>query len=178
LLKNSKCSKLLQIERERRPHRYEPNATCLDSNGRRERDISRSVQIYKQAKKRVADCTVHTDTDVAGRTTRGKTYDIGSGIQIVAGDLACLAANGAMTCGPVQWPPRVIHYLVKTYVVGQSQPRDLRAGAKTWQRATNRRATTCYLLYIWHEIYISLNVRVVWAATGPGLSPNPWSRTI
>jgi hypothetical protein len=38
LLKNSKCSESLQIERERRPHRHEPNATHLGSNGRRERE--------------------------------------------------------------------------------------------------------------------------------------------
>jgi hypothetical protein len=73
LLKNSKCSESLQIERERRPHRYEPNATRLGSNGRREREISRSVQNDKQAKKRDADCTVRTGTaDVAVRTTRGR----------------------------------------------------------------------------------------------------------
>jgi hypothetical protein len=78
LLKNSKCSKSLQIEREHRPHRYEPNATRLGSNGRREREISRSVQNDKQAKKRDVDCTVrtvHTDADMAGRTTRGRPYD-------------------------------------------------------------------------------------------------------
>jgi hypothetical protein len=78
LLKNSKCSESLQIERERRPRRYEPNATHLGSNGRREREISRSVQNDKQAKKRDADCTVRTvrtDADVAGRTTHGRPYD-------------------------------------------------------------------------------------------------------
>jgi hypothetical protein len=36
LLKNSKCLKSLQIKRECRPHRYEPNATHLGSNGHRE----------------------------------------------------------------------------------------------------------------------------------------------
>jgi hypothetical protein len=51
LLKNSKCSKSLQIERERRPRRHEPNATRLGSNGRREREISRSIQNDKHAKK-------------------------------------------------------------------------------------------------------------------------------
>jgi hypothetical protein len=51
LLKNSKCSESLQIKRERRPRRYEPNATCLGSKGRREQEISRSVQNDKQAKK-------------------------------------------------------------------------------------------------------------------------------
>jgi hypothetical protein len=68
LLKNSKCSESLQIERERRSHHYKPNATHLGSNGRWEREISRSVQNDKQAKKRDADCTVrtvHTDADVA-----------------------------------------------------------------------------------------------------------------
>jgi hypothetical protein len=65
LLKNSKCSESLQIKRERRPRRYEPNATRLGSNGRRKREISRSVQNDKQAKKRDVDCTVRTDVDVA-----------------------------------------------------------------------------------------------------------------
>jgi hypothetical protein len=73
LLKNSKCSESLQIEQECRPHRYEPNATRLGSNRRREREISRSVQNDKQAKKRDVDCTVRTDADVAVRTTRGRT---------------------------------------------------------------------------------------------------------
>jgi hypothetical protein len=36
LLKNSNCSKLLQIEREHRHHRYESNVTHLGSNGCRE----------------------------------------------------------------------------------------------------------------------------------------------
>jgi hypothetical protein len=53
------CSKIqsdsesLQIEQERRPHRHEPNATRLGSNRRRMREISRSVQNDKQAKKNV-----------------------------------------------------------------------------------------------------------------------------
>jgi hypothetical protein len=39
--------------KERRPHHHEPNATRLGSNGRRMREISRSVQNDKQAKKNV-----------------------------------------------------------------------------------------------------------------------------
>jgi hypothetical protein len=52
------CSKiqsawnLLQTGQERRSRRYEPNATHFVSNGRREQDISRSIRIVKQAKKR------------------------------------------------------------------------------------------------------------------------------
>jgi hypothetical protein len=72
LLKNSKCSKSLQIEQERRPCHYEPNATRLGSNRHWEKEISCSVQIYKHAKKRGADCTIRTDADVEGRTTRGR----------------------------------------------------------------------------------------------------------
>jgi hypothetical protein len=73
LLKNSKCSESLQIERERRPHRHEPNTTHLGSNGCQEQDISCSVQNDKQAKKKGdADCTIRTDADVAVRTTRGR----------------------------------------------------------------------------------------------------------
>jgi hypothetical protein len=49
---NSKCLESLQIERERRPCRHEPNATRLGSNGCREREISCSVQNDKQAKKK------------------------------------------------------------------------------------------------------------------------------
>jgi hypothetical protein len=71
LLKNSKCSESLQIGRERRPRRCEPNAAHLGSNGRQEREISRSFQNDKQTKKRDADCTVRTvgtDDDVADCT--------------------------------------------------------------------------------------------------------------
>jgi hypothetical protein len=51
LLKIQSAQESLQIEREHRPHRHEPNATHLGSNGHRMREISRSVQIDKQAKK-------------------------------------------------------------------------------------------------------------------------------
>jgi hypothetical protein len=37
----------------------------------------------------------------------------------------------------------------------------------------------CVVYYICDpELYLNLNVCVVWAATGPGLSPSPWSRAI
>ena len=79
-----------------RPRCHKPNATRLGSNGHREREISCSIQNDKQAKKRGADCTVRTDADVAGRTTRGRMA-----FGQLAGDLACLAANGVTTRGPV-----------------------------------------------------------------------------
>jgi hypothetical protein len=60
LLKNSKCSESLQIERECRPRHYEPNTTHLGSKWMWEREISRYVQNDKQAKKRDVDCTVRT----------------------------------------------------------------------------------------------------------------------
>jgi hypothetical protein len=75
LLKKSKFLESLQIEREHRPHCYKPNATLLGSNRHREREISRSVQNDKQAKKRDADCTIRTartDADVAVCTTHGR----------------------------------------------------------------------------------------------------------
>jgi hypothetical protein len=53
LLKNSKFSESPQIEQEHRPRRYEPNTTHLGSNGCQEREISRSAQNEKQAKKGV-----------------------------------------------------------------------------------------------------------------------------
>jgi hypothetical protein len=68
LAQKSTFSELPQNERERSPRRCEPNATRFVSNGRREREISRSVRIVKQVKKRDADCavrTVRTDADVA-----------------------------------------------------------------------------------------------------------------
>jgi hypothetical protein len=40
-----------QIEQEHRPHRHEPNATRLGSNECQMREISRSIQNDKQAKK-------------------------------------------------------------------------------------------------------------------------------
>jgi hypothetical protein len=62
----------LQIKWERRSHHYKPNATHLGSNGRWEREISRSVQNGKKKKKRDADCIVRTDADVAVCMTRGR----------------------------------------------------------------------------------------------------------
>ena len=104
------------------------------------------------------------------RTTHGRYT-----FRQLAGDLACLVANGMTTCGPVNGHHVSSIIWFKNYVVGQSQPHDLRAGAKTWQRAANRCATNCSLLYIWCNIYICLYMRVVWGVTGPGLSPSPWS---
>jgi hypothetical protein len=60
----SKFSELPQNEQVRSPHRHEPNATHLGSNGHRMSEISRSVRNIKQEKKCV-DCTVRTDADVA-----------------------------------------------------------------------------------------------------------------
>ena len=51
LAQKSKFSELPQNEWVRIPHRHEPNATRLGSNGRQLREISRSVQNDKQAKK-------------------------------------------------------------------------------------------------------------------------------
>jgi hypothetical protein len=65
LAQKSKFSELPQNERVRSPRRHEPNATHLGSNGRRMREISRSVRIAKQVKKIVTDCTVRMDADVA-----------------------------------------------------------------------------------------------------------------
>jgi hypothetical protein len=114
LLKNSKCSESLQIERERRPHRYEPNATRLGSNGRREREISRSVQNDKQAKKRDADCvcTVRTDADVAGRTTRGSRTTCGRQLLDSWHVTWHVCSEWDGDTWPSQWPPRVIYLLV------------------------------------------------------------------
>jgi hypothetical protein len=52
LAQKSTFSELPQNERERSPRRHEPNATRFVSNGRREREISRSVRIVKQVKKK------------------------------------------------------------------------------------------------------------------------------
>jgi hypothetical protein len=53
LAQKSKFSELPQNEWVRSPRRHEPNATRLGSNGRRMREISRSVRIAKQVKKNV-----------------------------------------------------------------------------------------------------------------------------
>jgi hypothetical protein len=53
LAQKSKFSELPQNERVCSPRRHEPNATRLGSNGRRMREISRSVRIVKQAKKKL-----------------------------------------------------------------------------------------------------------------------------
>jgi hypothetical protein len=65
LLKNSKCSELLQTRRERRPRCCEPNATRFVSNGHREREILQSVHKVKQAKKNDVDSVQSVQADVA-----------------------------------------------------------------------------------------------------------------
>jgi hypothetical protein len=106
LLKNSKCLESLQIERERRPRRYEPNATRLGSNGRREREISRSVQNDKQAKKGVLTVqSVRTLTWQAVRHVAGSYLDSWHVTWHV-----CSERDD--DTWPSQWPPRVIYLLV------------------------------------------------------------------
>jgi hypothetical protein len=101
LLKNSKYLKSLQIERERRPHCYEPNATCLGSNGRQEREISRSVQNDKQVKKEVLIVqSVRTLTWQAIRHVEGIYWDSWHVKWLVDNEW-----DGDMW--PNQWPPRV-----------------------------------------------------------------------
>jgi hypothetical protein len=88
LLKNSKCSESLQIEWECRPRHHKPNATHLGSNERRMRDISRSIQNDKHAKKKCVDCTVRTvrtDIDMEDRTTCGKVVRHMACIELVVG---------------------------------------------------------------------------------------------
>jgi hypothetical protein len=111
LLKNSKCSESLQIKRERRPRHCKPNTTHLGSNERQEREISRSVQNGKQAKKRVVDCTVrtiHTNDDMADGTddVAGCTLTWQTVIGKLAYDMFCwqrmrrrhVAQSKAATC--------------------------------------------------------------------------------
>jgi hypothetical protein len=75
LVKNSKCSESHQIEQVHRPHHYEPNTTHLGSNGHGSERYRVLFKMTNRQKKRDADCTVrtvHTDADVAGRTTHGR----------------------------------------------------------------------------------------------------------
>ena len=58
LAQKSMFSEFPQNELERIPHRHEPNTIRLGSNGCRMREISRYVQIVKQAKNNVL--TVHS----------------------------------------------------------------------------------------------------------------------
>ena len=162
LLKDLECSKLLQIERECRPCRCEPNATCLGSNGCQEWEISRSIQNGKQAKKRGADCTVRTDIDVAGRTTRGrKLLDSWHVTSFVGSEW-----DGNMW--PNQWPPHVTYLLVKIFALGRSRPRDLRGRVKLWERPPNRCSHTYYLIYICVVIYLTSYKCVLGCEPGRG----------
>jgi hypothetical protein len=106
LLKNSKCSESLQIERERRPHRYEPNATRLGSNGRREREISRSVQNDKQAKKGML--TVQSVRLLTWQSVRHVADSCVDSWHVTWH--VCSERDG--DTWPSQWPPRVIYTLV------------------------------------------------------------------
>jgi hypothetical protein len=59
LAQKSKFAELPQNKWVRSPRRHEPNTIHLGSNGCRMREISCSVQIFKQAKK-IAYCTIRT----------------------------------------------------------------------------------------------------------------------
>jgi hypothetical protein len=111
------------------------------------------------------------DADVVGRMTHGR-----QAFRQLAGDLACLAVNGMTTRGPVNGHHVSSIYWFKTYVVGRSRPRDLRAGAKTWQRAANQ-VPPVVPCYIYGAIYIYMFVYAcgLGRTTGPRLSPSPWS---
>jgi hypothetical protein len=89
-------------ERERRPRCHEPNTTHLGSNRHRMREISRSVQNDKQAKK-CADCTVRTDLYgcVTWQTVRHM-----AGVLAVVWMSRCMTrglfvVNGMATRGPI-----------------------------------------------------------------------------
>jgi hypothetical protein len=68
LAQKSKFLELPQNERVCSPRRHEPNATHLGSNGHRMREISRSVRIAKQVKKKLLTVQSVQDADVACRT--------------------------------------------------------------------------------------------------------------
>jgi hypothetical protein len=74
LAQKSTFSELPQNERERSPRHHEPNATRFVSNGRREREISRSVRIVKQEKKWML--TVQSVQSVRMLTWHDRTCDV------------------------------------------------------------------------------------------------------
>jgi ABC-type ATPase with predicted acetyltransferase domain len=109
LLKNSKCLKSLQIERECRPHYYKPNATRLGSNERQEREIARFVQNDKQAKKGVL-------TKQSVQFVRMLTWQV---VRHMEGSYLDSWHVTWHVCSerydntwPNQWPPCVIYLLV------------------------------------------------------------------
>jgi hypothetical protein len=76
LAQNSTFSELPQNERERSPRHHEPNAIRFVSNGRREREISRSVRIVKEAKKRtLTGQSVQADVAEVVQVTWQNPYD-------------------------------------------------------------------------------------------------------
>jgi hypothetical protein len=107
-------------------------------------------KMTNRQKKRDVDCTVCTYDDVVGRTTCGRqlldswhvTWFVGSEWD---GDT-----------WPNQWPPCVTCLLVKIFALGRSRPHDLRGRVKLWERPPNRRAHTCYLIYKYIVIYLTL----------------------
>jgi hypothetical protein len=127
----------------RRPRRHEPNATHLGSNGCRMREISRSVQIVKQAKKMCVDCivrTFHMDADVAGpydtwqgRMTCGRCWlaVVWMNWHLTHG---MFVANGMVTRGPINDRHVSPGQWFKTYVVDGTQPRNLWARVRALGR--------------------------------------------
>jgi hypothetical protein len=123
----------LQIEWVCRPRRHEPNATRLGSNERRMREISRSVQIVKQAKKMCADCTVRIDADVVGPYDTWQVL-VGSWTTNHFLTRGMFVVNGMVTRGPINGRHVSPGKWFKTYVVGRTQPHDLRARGRALGR--------------------------------------------
>jgi hypothetical protein len=70
------------------------------------REISRSVQIVKHAKKMCADCTVHTDADVAGPYDTWQVL-VGICVDELASDTCHVCGKWNGDTWPNQWPPHV-----------------------------------------------------------------------
>jgi hypothetical protein len=78
------------------------------------REISRSVQIVKQAKKMCADCTVRTvrmDVDVVGPYNTWQVL-VGSHVDKLAFDTWHVCGEWNGDTWPNHWPPRVTWTMV------------------------------------------------------------------
>jgi hypothetical protein len=126
---------LLQIERERRPRRCEPNATRLGfkrTSGAR--DIAFCSKGQTGKKNGGADYTVRTAADVAVRMTHGRAEWHSWQVWM----------NGIATCGTILLVARL-----KFIGVHRVRPRDLHTHVKPSHTTRCQHAPLCSLLYMW-----------------------------
>jgi hypothetical protein len=92
--------------------------------------------------------------------------------------MMCFGSEWGCNTWPNRRPPRVTCLFVKTFTLNGSRPRDLRGKGKALGKATQLACPRMFLVIYVLNIVFNIVILYIWAWTGPGLSPGPWSCVI